>query len=156
MYRRARSRVLLTALVLLTGAGAEEFKVSCSGCSTSKDRLRCDYYVAGHRDLNRTDRCLSYARYVDIDGAYPIAAWYYLLGKHPRESARSAQKGIDQGQEYARSYLILAEWILGEGEAARENLRHLRERRPELERPLLQDLRKIAPLYPSVSWEALF
>ena len=155
MRGRAWSRELLAAL-LLTGAGAGEFKASCTGCSTSKDRLRCDYYVLGHRDFNRTEHCLNYAQTVDIDGAYPTAAWYYLLSRQPRSTLRSAAKGISQGQAYARTYLILAHWALGEREEARKELETLRRETPVLERDLRQDLERIRPLYPSVKWEGLF
>jgi len=101
---------------------AAELHATCSGCSIGKEKLQCDYYVAGRGDKSRQEQCRIYADYVNIDGAYPKAAWYYLLAGVPQKALEAARKGLEQKQRYGREYLALALWITGKRKEAKKEL----------------------------------
>ena len=142
---------ILPVLGSLWGA---ELQVQCSGCSIGKEKLQCDYYVAQRGDRTRQEFCLTYAQYVDIDGAYPKAAWYYLLAGQPRKAEEAARKGLAQGQEYGREYLALALWLEGKRPEARKALERFLAAVPSHDY-LVRDLEALTRLYPESGLEEL-
>ena len=141
-------------LLLFVSASSAEIRVACSGCSIGKEKLQCDYYVAQRGDKSRQKECRIYAEYVDIDGAYPKAAWYYLLAGDPEKALEAARKGLEQGQEYGREYLAIALWISGKKEEAKRELATFRQRVAE-HGYLGRDLEQVARLYPESGLEGL-
>ena len=148
-------RNILPLFALLIGlSSAAEIRASCSGCAIGKEKLQCDYYVAQRGDTSRREQCRIYAEYVDIDGAYPKAAWYYLLAGDVKKALNAAQKGLEQGQEYGREYLAIALWISGKKEEAKRELATFRQRVAE-HGYLGRDLKQVARLYPESGLEGL-
>jgi tetratricopeptide (TPR) repeat protein len=141
-------RKIVGILLLLSAwsAGAE-FKTSCTGCSMGKEKLQCDYYVAERGDKSRQEQCRIYAEYVNIDGAYPKAAWYYLLAGDVEKALETARKGVTQGQEYGGEYLAMALWIRGEREEAKKVLQRFFSAVPEHDY-FDRDLKTLRALYP--------
>jgi hypothetical protein len=141
-------------LLLFVSASSAEIRAACSGCSIGKEKLQCDYYVAQRGDKSRQKECRIYAEYVDIDGAYPKAAWYYLLAGDPEKALEAVRKGLEQGREYGREFLAIALWISGKREEARRELATFRRKVPD-HAYLKRDLETIGRLYPKAELEAL-
>ncbi len=116
-------KIFTLIIPLAAFCSAQTPRAHCVGCSVGKEKLQCDYYVARQADRSRQSFCLRYADYVNIDGAFPKAAWYYLLAGKPKRALEAADRGIAQKQEYAREYRALALWLLGHSDEARNELR---------------------------------
>jgi hypothetical protein len=134
-------------LLLSVWSAGAEFKAACTGCSIGKEKLQCDYYVAQRGDKSRQEQCRIYAEYVDIDGAYPKAAWYYLLAGDVERARKAARKGVEQGQEYGREYLAMALWLLGEKDEAKRVLKLFFSNVPQHDY-FERDRKTLQPLYP--------
>ena len=148
-----KRKILWGTIVLLAGAQAG-VQPRCSGCSIGKEKLQCDYYVERKADRAHQKECLTYAKYVDIDGAYPKAAWYYLLaGAFPRAEA-SARKALKQGQAYGGEYLAVALWAQGKRAEAKKAMKRFLRDVPQHEY-LKKDLESLKRLYPKMGIEAL-
>jgi hypothetical protein len=141
--------ILMPAIFI---GSASEIRVSCAGCDAGKEKVRCDYYVVDRGEKSRRKHCLNYAKYVDIDGAYPKAAWYYLLAGKPQKAVGSARKGIAQGQEYARAYLAMALWILGKPREAENEWNGLGNLRKKFG-GFLRERELLKRLYPDVDFQ---
>jgi hypothetical protein len=147
-------RIAGILLLLSVWSAGAEFKAACTGCSIGKEKLQCDYYVAGKGDRSRQEQCRTYAQYVDIDGAYPKAAWYYLLAGDPQKALTAARKGLEQGQSYGREYLAMALWISGERERARKELARFFAEVPS-HGYFEEDRQVLRRIYPSKELQAL-
>jgi hypothetical protein len=141
-------------LVLSAWGAAAEFQASCSGCSFGKEKVRCDYYVVKKGDRSRSGECRIYAEYVDIDGSYPKAAWYYLLAGDPAKARAAALKGLKQGQGYGREYLAFALWLEKREQEARTQLRRFFQEIPE-HHYFRKDLETLKRLYPDAGFGKL-
>jgi hypothetical protein len=147
-------KVFVFVVTLAVLGNAQTPQVHCVGCAVGKEKLQCDYYVARQADRSRQSLCRRYADYVNIDGAYPKAAWYYLLAGEPKRALQAADRGIDQKQAYAREYRALALWLEGDREAARKELRRFfRQVTPH--DYFEKDLATLRRLYPESHLEAL-
>jgi hypothetical protein len=147
-------KVVSSLVVLATLGIAQTPPVHCTGCAVGKEKVQCDYYVARQADRSRQALCLRYAEYVDIDGAYPKAAWYYLLAGEPKRALQAADRGLAQGQVYAREYRAFALWLEGDQKEARKELRRFfRQITPH--DYFEKDLATLRRLYPESHLEAL-
>lgn len=140
-------KISLGVMMLFVGAEAGAIQAKCAGCSIGKEKLQCDYYVERKGDLSRQKTCLAYAKHVDIDGAYPKAAWYYLLAGEFAKAEASARKALTQGQAYGGEYLAISLWAQGKEKAARKVLNRFLREVPRHDY-LGKDLKTMEMLYP--------
>jgi len=147
-------KICLGILMIFSGIEAGGIRPKCTGCSIGKEKLQCDYYVERNGDKTHQPECLTYAKYVDIDGAYPKAAWYYLLAGEFTRAEASARRALKQGQAYGGEYLALALWARGEKAAAREVMKRFYRDVPA-HGYVEKDLRTMARLYPRYGFSEL-
>ncbi|MFK5881356.1 MAG: hypothetical protein QM482_03995 [Sulfurospirillum sp.] len=109
-------------IVFLLVVSSESIEIKCKGCSAGKDMVKCDYYVVKQHNLTYQRSCLAYAQYIDMDGMYAKAAWYYLLGGDKQKAKKSATKALREGYHYAAEYKGFADLLVGNQKEAQKAL----------------------------------
>ncbi|MRI84170.1 MAG: hypothetical protein C6I00_07095 [Nitratiruptor sp.] len=94
----------------------------CSKCELNKAEMVCNFYVAQKADRSKAVHCKEYADYLDSTKVYGKAAWYYLLGLQPKRAVEAAKRAVQMGESYAKEYMALGYWLVGEKGKAREVL----------------------------------
>jgi len=112
-------KIILIILTFLSSTNATELK-KCDTCATSKEYVKCAYYVEQKADLSKQDSCMIYAQSMEEGNNNSRAAWYYLVGGDFKAAIRAGESALKVGEKFAAEHIAEAYILEGDNKKAEQ------------------------------------